>query len=176
MLDLPFCFKRIFNRTRSFHCREYLVSSPTQKLLEKSWCLARPSVQARRRLIDSSQDRWDDEPDSWAAHLSITERERLQKYLVRFSKHAVLLSQNPDEFPVYSKFGVLPTLMHRGGIIYMEGEIFTCKDLWRSMGFPIADDEVAASHAACQFSDGRAGPAARTPGLRRLPSVVIPCT
>jgi hypothetical protein len=161
-LDLVKNFRAVFTRKRLYDCRSYLVSTLSQKESERAWCLSRPSVQQRLERAANGDDPWGDDPESWEAVISDYERDRLDTYRKRFPREAVLLSQNPEEWPVFSKRGVLPTLMHRGGITFIDHEIFTCFDLWRAMGFPIAPDEVEACKAECQFSDGRPVPACRS--------------
>jgi hypothetical protein len=162
-LDLVKNYRFVFSRKRSYDCRSYLVSTASQKESERAWCLSRPSVQQRLdRAANDGGDPWGDDAESWEAAISDFERGRLETYRARFPREAVLLSQNPEERPIFSKRGVLPTLMYRGGITFIDHEIFTCFDLWRAMGFPIAPDEIEACKSDCQFSDGRPAPALRS--------------
>eukprot|EP00969_Alexandrium_andersonii_P371248 15479084-Alexandrium_andersonii.AAC.1 len=106
--------------TGSFECTIHV--HPLQELeLERRWAASRPSVRARTQ---DAADRFHDPPGSFLAALSVSERQRYEKYSVIYGPvNASLgrtydLGQDPVHRPLVSRLsGSLGTLIANMGLM-----------------------------------------------------------
>jgi hypothetical protein len=117
------------------------------------------------------KDEWGDNLQSFAAHLTPSERARSEVYKRKWPFEVADLGQAPEVKPTKSRNGVLKTIVRNAGIMYSDTHKrwMTTQDVWTAMGFPIDETCVdALCGTTCQFTRG----GRRAPGRTRRSQIV----